>query len=96
MNTITCLCPFCGKGIDEGLPILPKKTIPKENNVAVCANCLGLLQFNTDLTVRKCDPEVYADIVRTPEKKFFIDMYRALIQAAKEMNQQNGKPGKEV
>jgi hypothetical protein len=51
------LCPWCGYGFDCATSPAAKSG-PKEGDVSVCFNCGELAQFNTDLTLRKCDDEV--------------------------------------
>jgi hypothetical protein len=54
------VCPYCGyttncaTGLDGH--------IPKELDISVCIKCFSIALFNKDLSLRKPEPEEFADI----------------------------------
>lgn len=73
-------CPFCGEDAEPFYFKYIEGLEPTPNHVTMCGDCFGLCQFNDDLTLRKIDPEKFAELRRNEEFWKHIEETRSLLK----------------
>lgn len=48
-------CPYCNKKLDAASCFSDLDAIPSPGDLTVCFGCLGILEFDKDLNLIKCD-----------------------------------------